>query len=239
MPKRYTNTAKWDDDWFVSLAPEYKLLWFYLCDRCDHAGIWQVSASIPSRLIGGPSVDLKAAREAFGDRVDDSKPGYWRLTKFLEFQYGLPLAPTNKVHASAVKILVAHGYEASPYLDPSKPLPRPIQGSKDKDKDISSEGLDLKEAFNRFWDFYPKKVAKAHALSMWQKHKPPLELCLGTLAWQRRSEDWTKDGGKYIPHPGSWLNDGRWNDEDPNEHKSNFKRMAPRQKPDDDFDLPF
>lgn len=235
MAKRYTNTVKWDDDWFVSLDPEHKLFWFYLCDRCDHAGVWQVSASIPSRLIGGNPVALNSARAAFGDRVDDSKPGYWRLTKFLEFQYGLPLAPSNKVHASAVKILEAHGYDSSPYLDPTKPLPRPYQGSKDKDKDALSEVLDLKGAFDTFWEAYPRKVAKAHALAMWQKHKPPLDACLKTIAWQRRSEDWVKENGKWIPHPGSWLNDGRWHDEDPSVYKG--LKIALR-KPDIDYKLP-
>ena len=29
----------------------------------------------------------------------------------------------------------------------------------------------------------------------------------------KTSEDWTKDNGKYIPHPSSWLNNKGWEDE--------------------------
>ena len=35
---------------------------------------------------------------------------------------------------------------------------------------------------------------------------------LETIAWQRRSEQWLKDGGEFIPHPASWLNGRRWED---------------------------
>ena len=30
---------------------------------------------------------------------------------------------------------------------------------------------------------------------------------------QKNSEQWSKDGGKYIPHPATWLKGERWNDE--------------------------
>lgn len=212
MAKRYTSTVKWDDDWFVGLAPEHKLFWFYICDRCDHAGIWQVSSAIPSRLIGQP-VDLESALAAFGDRIEVVKPGYWRLTKFLEFQYGLPLSPTNKVHVSACKILESFGIQA-----PTKPLPSPYQGAKDKDKDTSIPITDLNPTnresdFDIFWKAYPRKVSKGDAIKAWAKQKPPLDACLAALAWQRKQAQWLKEGGDWIPYPASWINDFRWLDE--------------------------
>ena len=33
------------------------------------------------------------------------------------------------------------------------------------------------------------------------------------LAEQKKSKDWTKDGGQYIPYPATWLNGKRWQDE--------------------------
>jgi hypothetical protein len=30
---------------------------------------------------------------------------------------------------------------------------------------------------------------------------------------QKRSKQWQKDGGSYIPYPATWLNQGRWMDE--------------------------
>ena len=30
---------------------------------------------------------------------------------------------------------------------------------------------------------------------------------------QKKTKDWLKDGGQYVPHPASWLNGERWQDE--------------------------
>lgn len=70
--------------------------------------------------------------------------------------------------------------------------------------------------FKAFWDAYPKKKDKGHALTAWQKIKDPkttLELILSALEWQKISHDWTKEGGQFIPLPSTYLNGRRWEDE--------------------------
>lgn len=67
--------------------------------------------------------------------------------------------------------------------------------------------------FAEFWKAYPRKVAKGAALKLWKKLKPPLAACLKALAWQSRAKEWTKDKGMFIPHPSTWLNGQRWQDE--------------------------
>lgn len=72
------------------------------------------------------------------------------------------------------------------------------------------------EAFEQFWKAYPRKVAKGAARKAWAKLNPPPALqhkITQALAWQRTQEQWTKDGGQYIPHPATWLNHERWDDE--------------------------
>jgi hypothetical protein len=253
MPKRFTETAKWEDDWFLGLSAMHKLLWFYLCDRCDHAGVWQVSQNAVNLFLGSP-VDLSEALRTFGERIDASKPSYWRLTKFLEYQYGLPLNPSNKVHASALAILEKHGY-SSPLQAPTKPLPSPMQGAKDKDKDKDKDSISktLKPAsgweaspdFVRFWQAWPRSSRKGspvEAYKAWVKATPPIDKVLETLAWKKKTEDWAvrPDGKDFIKMPSTWLNNSGWLEENPAAHKDNFKRMAPRQKPpEDDEPLPF
>lgn len=68
-------------------------------------------------------------------------------------------------------------------------------------------------SFEVFWKAYPRKVAKLAAWRIWDRMKPPLEDILKALEWQRRSDQWTKSGGIYIPHPATYLNQGRWEDE--------------------------
>jgi len=72
----------------------------------------------------------------------------------------------------------------------------------------------LEQSFTEFWNAYPRKVNKKEAKQKWFKAKlPNLSIILKALAIQKQSESWQKDGGKYIPHPTTWLNQERWNDE--------------------------
>jgi len=73
-------------------------------------------------------------------------------------------------------------------------------------------------AFDRFWSSWPKKVAKAAAKKAWAKLSPDevlLEQILEALDRQKRSDQWTRDGGQYIPYPATWLRGRRWEDETP------------------------
>lgn len=70
--------------------------------------------------------------------------------------------------------------------------------------------------FDSFWSAYPRKVAKPEALKAWIKHKPDAELAAAIvkgLERAKRSKDWLKDDGQFIPHPATWLNQRRWEDE--------------------------
>jgi len=67
--------------------------------------------------------------------------------------------------------------------------------------------------FEGFWKVYPKRKAKGNALKAWLKHKPNIDKCLSTLEWQKKSNDWLKNKGQFVPYPASWINGECWNDE--------------------------
>lgn len=73
--------------------------------------------------------------------------------------------------------------------------------------------------FEEFWKAYPRKVGKTAARRVWDRDHPPLEQVLAALAWQIHSDQWTKDGGEFIPHPATYLNQGRYLDERSNGHR--------------------
>lgn len=78
---------------------------------------------------------------------------------------------------------------------------------------IPPKGAD--ERFERFWKAYPKKVGKDAARRSFDKRKPTEELLgmmLTAIDQQSTSQQWTRDGGQYIPNPATWLNQGRWQD---------------------------
>ena len=66
--------------------------------------------------------------------------------------------------------------------------------------------------FERFWTAYPKKVGKQAALSAYKKVKVPVDTLISAVEAQKRSAQWTKENGRYIPNPATWLNQGRWED---------------------------
>ncbi len=76
----------------------------------------------------------------------------------------------------------------------------------------------VNERFESFWEAYPRKAGKAAAKKAFLKQKPGdalIAAMLGAIEAQKRSEQWTRDGGQYIPYPATWLNGERWNDELP------------------------
>lgn len=115
--------------------------------------------------------------------------------------------------------------QAEPERNPSPNLTSPNQ---DPPK---GGGLVDPPGFSEFWQDYPRKVGKGAARKAWRRLKPPLGAILVALAWQRRSPDWQKDGGQYIPHPATYLNETRWEDEPPATAKKQANPWANPKNP--------
>ena len=105
-----------------------------------------------------------------------------------------------------------HARSNAPYPSPS-PSPS-LRKSKDL---LSRQGP---SDFETFWAAYPKKVAKRAAIKAFEKLKADdalLETIIQALGKAKQSADWTKEHGRYIPNPATWLNGARWEDEPPEE----------------------
>ena len=74
---------------------------------------------------------------------------------------------------------------------------------------------ELEIDFEAFWMAYPRRVGKGAARKAFVKarQKATLTEMLNALEWQRHQEQWSVNGGSYIPHPRTWLNQERWADE--------------------------
>lgn len=80
---------------------------------------------------------------------------------------------------------------------------------------IIEEKKAMGRAFDEFWRLYPKKKSKADAQKAWNKLKPSEERCREINEAIKRlseSEDWSRESGKFIPYPATWLNRGGWDD---------------------------
>lgn len=101
---------------------------------------------------------------------------------------------------------------SAPEKSPQKKRTEEKNEKKQTKKDSSVSDM----LFNRFWAAYPRKKGRQDALKAWEKLAPDMELCRvmsAALKWQKQSEQWLKDGGRYIPYPGKWLRQRLWEDE--------------------------
>jgi len=69
--------------------------------------------------------------------------------------------------------------------------------------------------FDLFWNEYPKKTSKADAKKAFDKaiKKTDINQIIEAIRIQKRSEQWQKENGQFIPYPATWLNKEKWSDE--------------------------
>ena len=94
---------------------------------------------------------------------------------------------------------------------------RPVNKKDKKDKKEKEDTPPIPPTgFEQFWRLYPKKKSKRDAEKAWKQIKPDSELVAKILEGVARAKtcpDWTKEEGRYIPYPATWLRAGGWEDE--------------------------
>jgi hypothetical protein len=163
MAKRLTDTDKWKRPWWRKLDSKAKILWIYLLDNCDHAGIWIEDYDLASYQLGF-SVDVKLLISSFGDKVRRIDSDKLFIEGFIEFQYNCDvsgLKPGNNAHASVLKILNKYGA--------CKPLMSPCLGALDKDKDKDKDNIRESEGVKKkAHESVMPEIAK-----LWNDHADP------------------------------------------------------------------
>lgn len=135
MGKRFTETGKWRDPFFRQLSPAHKLLWQWLIDECDVAGVVEPDWGLASFQIG-MEVNPEMV-SGFGDRVKTLESGKFFIPKFIEFQFGKTLNRANKVHLGVIRRLELIGIESPVQIVDETPR-RSFQGPS---KDLESSSL--------------------------------------------------------------------------------------------------
>ncbi len=92
------------------------------------------------------------------------------------------------------------------------------QGSRIRDQGSRIKDTESMSGFDAFWKVYPRKAGKEAARKAWGRIKPDKALqerILAAVAQQDGSEQWNTERPRFIPHPATWLNQSRWDDELP------------------------
>ena len=121
---------------------------------------------------------------------------------------GLPTQENPTQDNPAERIIANNKYKAiNSFIDNNNK--KYISGIKERQYQRKSD-------FEIFWKAYPKKVGKKNAERAFLKLEGvSLDALLRAVEAQKNTRQWQEDGGRYIPNPSTWLNQGRWEDELP------------------------
>lgn len=99
--------------------------------------------------------------------------------------------------------------EQEPEQEPDNPHTPSTEGDKSTEESTKPMG------FEQFWSAWPqhrRKVARSKCERIWKRQKCDViaEQVIAAVGRCKVSEDWTKENGKFIPAPMTWLNQERW-----------------------------
>ena len=147
--KRFTETTKWDDPWFIELDSDIKNLWQYLCDKCDNAGVIDISIRLAETVIKGNLKVEEGLKVLIEDkRIEKLENGKYLISGFIPFQYG-DLHPESNLHKNIISLLKKHNLFQR-YINPkdtlnkglNKGTSKGINKSKGKSKENKDQYLE-------------------------------------------------------------------------------------------------
>ena len=159
MAKRFIDTGLFDDDWFMELSKEAKILWIYFLTKCDHAGMIKLNEKLCEVQTG--IKNIHTVIEQLGNRIITVNERLYFIPKFLQYQY--PGFPDSKAKAqlSAIEILSKYGLFKEGNLTVTEPLPNGYSNNNNKGngKKGECEGkiiIDYQFIINNYHTLCPK-----------------------------------------------------------------------------------
>jgi len=206
MAKRFTETLKWDDKWFRSLRPEYKLAWMYMLDKCDAAGVLEIDEDLANFQIG-VAVDWGDFCKACDTRLISLAGGKkWCVAKFVEYQYG-KISESCRAHNPVFALLRKHGLL-------ERQLNEKPKAKKPKESAGEASVKKYSEEFEAFWEAYPRvrRENKAEAWKAWEK---AIKLVSPEVLIESAREygDSPVGSGEFSCMPATFLNKRKWEDD--------------------------
>lgn len=134
--KRFTETSKWEDVWYRKLSPSAKLLWHWLHDKCDAAGVIEPDWDLASFQIGLKVSDVTL--NEFQGRVESINGKLW-IVNFVADQYGV-LSIDCRPHKNVLNLIERHGLDLERVTKGFvKSINTLQEQDKEKDKDKDKE----------------------------------------------------------------------------------------------------
>lgn len=202
-----------DSDAFLNMPLSSQVLYFHLAMRADDDGFVNNPQKI-TRMVGASPDDFNiiVAKKfilTFDNGVIVIK--HWLMHNYIRSDRYKPT--TYIEEKKSLNIKQDKSYTRSTVGIPSD---IPLVSTGKVRLELGKDSIETIDRFDTFWSAYPKKIGKAKCQRWFDTHNVDdtlLDTMLKAIDTQKVTEQWTKDNGKFIPHPYTWLNQGRWDDE--------------------------
>lgn len=147
MAKRFTDNEKWQDSWFTDLTNDQKIIWIYLLDHCDNAGLWKINIKNLNYFCS-TNISVEELFSIFNKRITQIGTDICLINKFCIFQYGPDfLNSKNKAVLAAINKLIQVGIvqDFKGIYTLSIPYQYSIDTPKEKEKEKEEDKVQLKD----------------------------------------------------------------------------------------------
>lgn len=165
MPKRFTDTEKWKDEWYLSLTNDNRIVWQYLLDNCSTAGVLKKNYKLLN-FCCNTNLTEKELLEIFAERVFIYEKFIF-IPKFIKFQYPKGIKSDKPIIVGVRnelldKQLIDSNFEI---INQSLTNDRPIIMDKEKEKRKEKEKeitMPFGEIFKSQWLIWKQYKLKEH-----------------------------------------------------------------------------
>lgn len=214
--KRFSDTEKWKDPWFRKLSGPAKLLWFYLTDNADPAGIVDLDYELATEDCKMKITPDHLAE--LGNRVQVFAGTKVLIGKFIRFQYG-KLSDQCFPHKRIFEAIERHGLvegEDGVWFHPAgAAAEQPAKPAKEpKPKPDSKARPESREEFDAY--FREQGLLPRDAEYAWNKWEENGWKNGGNAIkdWRRTVITW-KSGAWFPTQKGKLPDEQQWNNASP------------------------
>jgi hypothetical protein len=229
-------TKIWDDPDFEEYSPDAKLIFVYLCTNpsTTESGIYPISCK---SIANDTGIDIVRVKEVLANGLKNVLYDETTRHIFVRNFHTYNAGGSPKLIETSVLNDFSHSQDTYLWNDflvsypefngkitplvPNPNLkvnlnPKPNKTVKKRLTKGFQTAVVPGNSFATFWEAYPRKVGKQDAQKAFAKVNPDetlLAVMLTAIEKAKQTEGWQKEKGKYIPHPATWLNGKRWEDE--------------------------
>lgn len=193
--------------WPIQVSPTQKAVLISLADNANDDGVcWPRISQICERTC----LSERAVRTAIRDL---------ELLGLVSSSIREGRSNSYTIHTPASPAALPDQGAARGAPTPASPAPTPARGAPltTLEPSLNLQGtVNPRDAFEQFWKAYPRRVGKGAAEKAFTKIRISdslLKTILSAIETAKLTPAWLKDDGQFIPHPATWLNQRRWEDE--------------------------